>query len=71
MILSIDSFSNETEIRFYMKNRKFNFKYFPIKVKVKVKFTLVQALRLCTGRTDHRGIRGIALTFHDRCTRRR
>jgi len=29
-------------------------------VKVKVKVTLVQALRLCTGRTTHRGRRGIA-----------
>ena len=28
--------------------------------KVKVKCTLVQALRLCTGRTAHRGSRGIA-----------
>jgi hypothetical protein len=37
---------------------------------VKVKFTLVQALRLCTGRTAHRGSRGIALLFHDRGTRR-
>jgi hypothetical protein len=27
----------------------------------KVKVTLVQALRLCTGRTAHRGSRGIAL----------
>ena len=33
--------------------------------KVKVKVTLVQALRLCTGRTAHRGSRGIALPFHD------
>jgi len=33
--------------------------------KVKVKVTLVQALRLCTGRTAHRGSRGIALLFHD------
>ena len=32
-----------------------------IKSKVKVKCTLVQALRLCTGRTAHRGSRGIAL----------
>ena len=31
----------------------------------KVKCTLVQALRLCTGRTAHRGNRGIALLFHD------
>jgi len=37
----------------------------------KVKCTLVQALRLCTGRTAHRGIRGIALLFHDHGTRRR
>ena len=29
--------------------------------KVKVKCTLVQALRLCTGPTAHRGSRGIAL----------
>ena len=36
----------------------------------KVKCTLVQALRLCTGRTAHRGSRGIALLFHDRGTRR-
>jgi hypothetical protein len=32
-------------------------------VKVKVKCTLVQALRLCTGRTTHRGSRGLALTL--------
>jgi hypothetical protein len=31
--------------------------------KVKVKVTLVQALRLCTGRTAHRGSRGIALLY--------
>ena len=36
-----------------------------VKVKVKVKCSLVQALRLCTGRTAHRGSRGIALGFHD------
>jgi hypothetical protein len=29
--------------------------------KVKVKITLVQTLRLCTGRTAHRGSRGIAI----------
>ena len=39
------------------------------KKKVKVKVTLVQALRLCTGRTAHRGSRGIALPFHDHGTR--
>ena len=41
-----------------------------VKVKVKVKVALVQALRLCTGRTAHRGSRGIALPFHDHGTRR-
>jgi hypothetical protein len=40
------------------------------KVKVKVKVTLVQALRFCTGRTAHRESRGIALHFHDHDTRR-
>jgi hypothetical protein len=35
-----------------------------------VKVTLVQALRLCTGRTAHRGSRGIALLFLDHGTRR-
>jgi hypothetical protein len=38
--------------------------------KGKVKVTLVQALRFCTGRTAHRGSRGIALFFHDHGTRR-
>jgi hypothetical protein len=33
--------------------------------KVKVKCTIVQALRLCTGRTAHRESRGIAILFHD------
>ena len=39
-------------------------------VKVEVKVTLVQALRLCTGRMAYRGSRGIALPFHDHGTRR-
>jgi hypothetical protein len=34
----------------------------------KVKCALVQALRLCTGHTAHRGSRGIALLFHDHGT---
>jgi hypothetical protein len=37
---------------------------------IKVKVTLVQALRLCTGRTAHRGSRGIALPFLDHGTSR-
>jgi len=36
----------------------------------KVKSTVVQTLRLCTGRTTHRGTRGIALLFLDHGTRR-
>ena len=34
-----------------------------LKVKVKVKGTLVEALRLCTGCTVHRGSRGIAVLY--------
>jgi len=37
-------------------------------VYVKVKCTVVQALRLCTGRTVHRGIRGIGKGKVHRCT---
>jgi hypothetical protein len=37
--------------------------------KKKVKCTLVQALRFCTGRTAHRGSRGIAVLFLDHGTR--
>jgi len=39
-------------------------------VRKKVKCTLVQALRLGTDRTTHRGRRGIALPFLDHSTRR-
>jgi len=39
-------------------------------VKVKVKCTVVQALRLCTGRSAHRGSRCVALLFLDHGTRR-
>jgi len=38
--------------------------------KGKVKCTLVQALRLCTDRTAHKGSRGIILLFLDHDTRR-
>jgi hypothetical protein len=38
--------------------------------KVKVKVTLVQALRLCTGRTAHTKGTGIALHFHDHGTKK-
>ena len=38
--------------------------------RIRVKFTPVQELRLCTGRTAHRGSRSIALLFHDHGTRR-
>ena len=44
-----------------------NRKYF---ISKKVKCTLGQALRLCTGRTAHRGSRGIALLFLDHGARR-
>ena len=42
----------------------------PLLGMVKVTCTLVQALRLCKGRTAHRGSRGIALPFHGHGTRR-
>ena len=41
-----------------------------VKETVKVKCTLVQALRLCTDRMAHRGSRGTALLFLDHRTRR-
>ena len=44
--------------------------WWPYRVKVKVKYTLVQAVRLCTGRKANRGSRDIALHFHDHGTRR-
>jgi len=37
---------------------------------VNVKRIIVKPPRLCTGRTAHRGTRGIALLFHDHGTRR-
>ena len=40
------------------------------RIKVKVKCTFVQALGLCTGRTAHRGSRGIDLLFLDHGPRR-
>ena len=40
------------------------------KVTAMVKWTFVQALRICTGPTAHRGSRGIALLFLDHGTRR-
>ena len=40
-------------------------KYPHVTVGKKVKYTLIQALRLCTGPTAHRGSRGIALPFLD------
>jgi hypothetical protein len=39
-------------------------------IKKRVKCTLVQALRLCTGCTAHKGSTGIALPFYDHGTRR-
>jgi hypothetical protein len=43
-------------------NSTYSFRYCE-PIKVKVKCTLVQALRFCTGRTAHRGSRGIALLY--------
>jgi hypothetical protein len=43
--------------------------YLPL-VKINVQCTLVQALRLCTGCTAHKGSIGIPLLFHDHGTKR-
>ena len=51
------------------RNREQMNKVFNWYVKVKIKVTPVQALRLCTDPTAHRGSRGIALPFHDHGTR--
>jgi len=50
--------------------RKMEFKWYTLTDKVKIKCTLVQALKLCTGRTTHRGSRGIALPFYGHDTKR-
>ena len=49
---------------------KLNLLFWNLSKNVKVKCTLVQALRLCTSRRAQRGSRGIALPFHDHGTRR-
>jgi len=51
-------------------NKKLKKTQYGRKVKTKVKCTLVQTLRLCTGRTAHRGSRGVTLLFLDHGTRR-
>jgi len=47
------------------KEEKYIRRFWWENLKEMLKYTLVQALRLCTGRTAHRGSRGIALLFHD------
>jgi len=54
-----------TRIACYIPKPTNTHSHYVIKIKVKV-----QALRLCTGRTAHRGSRGIVLPFHDHGTRR-
>jgi hypothetical protein len=49
--------------------RRYKESFNVLKVK-KVKYTLVQALKLCTGHTAHSGSRGIVLPFLDYGTRR-
>ena len=63
MFLKLYSESNDDCVDLLVKTVK-------VKVKLKLKCTLVQALRLCTGRTAHRGSRSIALLFPDHGTRR-
>ena len=66
-------FYKQRNVHAALINSKVHFQIlFPLitQYKKKVKCTLVQALRLCTGRTAHRGSRGIALFFHDHGTSR-
>ena len=69
-VIAIAQITCETKHSIFFDN--FNFRMYKIAgiVIKKVKVTLVQALRLCTGRTAHRGSGGIALPFHDHGTRR-
>ena len=61
-------FSVKHQSSTYARQQTLCSKYFPIKKGVNC--TLLQALRLCTGRTAHKGSRGIALLFLDHGTRR-
>jgi len=60
----------EGKYRWKQKKERYIFSKYVIGIYSQSKCTLVQALRLCTGRTAHRGSRGIALLFHDYGTRR-
>jgi hypothetical protein len=54
-----------SKLKYYLSKQSY-----AVANKVKVKSTLVQALRLCTGRTTRRESGGIALLFHNHGTRR-
>ena len=65
MFLKLYSESNDDCVDLLVKTVKVK-----VKLKLKLKCTLLQALRLCTGRTAQRGGRSIALLFPDHGTRR-
>jgi hypothetical protein len=50
-------------LKYKIQKIKYEYVDFVHIMKGKVKCTLVQALRLCTGHTAHRGSRGIALLY--------
>ena len=60
---SLQRFS-ETFVILMRTERDMNKMYISLQVGKKVKCPLVQALRFCTGRTPHKGSRGIALHFY-------
>ena len=62
--ISFASLRNPEIIRYYVV------RFFTRIYKVKIKVTLVQALRICTVLTAHKGNRDIALLFLDHGTRR-
>ena len=64
------SIFNQMQFYTFKENRASQYRQSICFLKVKVKVTLVQVLRLCTGRTTIRGSRGIALHFHYHGNRR-
>ena len=56
--------------RYHLMHFAYWFSSLLLRVGKKLNCALVQALRLCTGRTARRGSRGIALPFHDHGTGR-
>jgi len=69
-LLVMDGVTETCRVSFQNKiNLRHWWLWLVLRKNVKVKCTVVQALWLCTGRTAHRGSRGVALLFLDHGTR--